>query len=79
MDDDEHDSESTQSTSSANGKISSYFLFIISHFIADAQSIPLHFLGVVDIAVTEVNENEVLAHALANVSQSDKAQGWAIK
>ncbi len=45
----------------------------------DAESIPLHSLGVVDIAATDVTQNEVLAHALINVSRSDKADGWAIK
>ena len=43
------------------------------------ESIPLHSLGVVDVAAADVSENEVLAHALANITQLDKAQGWAIK
>ena len=33
----------------------------------------------IDIAATDVPENELLAHALANVGQGDKASGWAIK
>jgi hypothetical protein len=33
---------------------------------SDAQVIPLQSLGIVD-----VEENEILAHALANISQSD--------
>ncbi|KAH9037779.1 hypothetical protein EDB85DRAFT_556454 [Lactarius pseudohatsudake] len=45
----------------------------------DAQNIPLHSLGVVDVAASEVNENEMLAHALLNVARSEKAEGWAIK
>ena len=36
-------------------------------------------LGVVDVAATDVLENEILAHALANVSRSDRAEGWAVK
>ena len=36
-------------------------------------------LGVVDVAGTGVKDNEILAHALANVSQTDCAEGWAIK
>ena len=39
----------------------------------------MHSLGVVDVAAADVSENEVLAHALANITQLDKAQGWAIK
>lgn len=36
-------------------------------------------LGVVDVGANDIEENHVLAHALANVSQSDRAEGWAIK
>lgn len=36
-------------------------------------------LGVVDVAATAVPDNEVLANALLNVSQSDKCDGWAVK
>ncbi|KAH9003222.1 hypothetical protein EDB86DRAFT_2799462, partial [Lactarius hatsudake] len=41
--------------------------------------IPLHSLGVVDVAANEVTENEILAHALANVAHAEKVAGWAIK
>ncbi|KAH8976856.1 hypothetical protein EDB86DRAFT_2768594, partial [Lactarius hatsudake] len=41
--------------------------------------IPLHSLGVVDVAANEVTENEILAHALANVARTEKVAGWAIK
>lgn len=51
----------------------------ITHSVTDAETIPLQSLGVVDVAATEVTENEILAHALANVTQADKAGGWAIK
>jgi hypothetical protein len=34
---------------------------------------------VVDVAATDVLENELLAHALANVTRGDKDSGWAIK
>lgn len=44
-----------------------------------AETIPLHSLGVVDVAGTDVQENELLSHALANVSQSEKSLGWAVK
>lgn len=43
------------------------------------ETIPLRSLGVVDVAATEVKENEVLAHALLNVSRADKEGGWAVK
>lgn len=36
-------------------------------------------LGVVNVARTEVNKNEILAHALANMSQQECAEGWVIK
>ena len=36
-------------------------------------------LGVVDVAANNVNENEVLAHALANVSGADKETAFAVK
>ncbi|KAF8257143.1 hypothetical protein EI94DRAFT_1433988, partial [Lactarius quietus] len=41
--------------------------------------VPLQSLGVVDVAANGIKENEVLAHALANVSLSERAEGWAIK
>ena len=41
--------------------------------------VPLQSLGVVDVAGNSVEENEVLSHALANVSMSDCEEGWAIK
>lgn len=43
------------------------------------ESIPLHSLGVVDVAANDVPQNEVLAHALTNVAQDDKVEGWAVK
>ena len=43
------------------------------------QSIPLHVLGVVDIAANDVPENELLASALRNVTRSDRDSGWAVK
>ncbi|KAI9429103.1 hypothetical protein BJY52DRAFT_1103798, partial [Lactarius psammicola] len=42
-------------------------------------TIPLHALRVVDVAANEVKENEILAHALANVAHPEKIHGWAIK
>ncbi|KAF8258486.1 hypothetical protein EI94DRAFT_1621851, partial [Lactarius quietus] len=47
--------------------------------VADAEVVPLQSLGVVDVAANGIKENEVLAHALANVSLSERAEGWAIK
>lgn len=43
------------------------------------ETFPLHSLGVIDIAASDVPENELLAHALANVTREDKDTGWAIK
>ena len=45
----------------------------------DADAIPLQALGVVDVAANDVNENEILAHALANVSRAEKGTGFAVK
>lgn len=45
----------------------------------DASTIPLHSLGVVDVAANEVKENDILAHALANVSRAAKVEGWAVR
>ncbi|KAF8268870.1 hypothetical protein EI94DRAFT_1799915 [Lactarius quietus] len=47
--------------------------------VEDAEVVPLQSLGVVDVAANGIKENEVLAHALANVSLSEHAEGWAIK
>ncbi|KAF8257051.1 hypothetical protein EI94DRAFT_1709707 [Lactarius quietus] len=47
--------------------------------IEDPDVIPLQSLGVVDVAANDIHESEILAHALANVSHSDRAEGWAIK
>lgn len=52
---------------------------VCNRSIPEAQNIPLRSLGVVDVAATEVTDNEILAHALANVPHSDKAGGWAVK
>lgn len=50
-----------------------------TYIVPDANVIPLQSLGVIDVAGTDVKENEILAHALANVSQPERAEGWAIK
>jgi hypothetical protein len=50
-----------------------------SYLLAEAEVVPLQSLGVVDVAANGITENEVLAHALANISQSERAKGWAIK
>ena len=50
-----------------------------TYVVSDAEVIPLQSLGVVNVAGTEVKENEILAHALANVSQPERSEGWAIK
>ena len=57
----------------------SFDLTCKTYFISDADVIPLQSLGVVDVAGTEVKENEILAHALANVSLPERSEGWAIK
>ena len=43
------------------------------------SAIPLQALGVVDVAANGVTDNELLAHALANVSCADKTDSWAVK
>ena len=58
------------------------FSFVIETYHAtqtEPDIVPLQSLEVVDIAGNGVEENEVLSHALANVSLSDHAEGWAIK
>jgi hypothetical protein len=44
-----------------------------------AETVPLHALGVVDVAANDVPDNELLANALRNVSRADRAGGWAVK
>ena len=39
----------------------------------------LQSLGVVDVAATDVQDNDVLAHALRNVARRDKNEGWAVR
>jgi hypothetical protein len=39
----------------------------------------LQSLGVVDVGANNIEENEILAHALANIAQKEQAEGWAIK
>lgn len=46
---------------------------------ADERIVPLQSLGVVDVAATDVQDNDVLAHALKNVARGDKNEGWAVK
>lgn len=36
-------------------------------------------MGVIDITASDVPENVLLAHALANVAEEDKSSGWAVK
>ena len=36
-------------------------------------------LSVVDATASEVNDNKVLVHALANVAHSEKEHGWAVR
>ena len=58
------------------------FSFVIETYHAaqtEPDIVPLQSLGVVDVAGNGVEENEVLSHAFANVSLSDRAEGWAIK
>ena len=45
----------------------------------NAEAIPLHALGVVDVAANDVPDNVLLASALHNVTRSDRADGWAVK
>jgi hypothetical protein len=47
--------------------------------ILGAEVVPLQSLGVVDVSANNIEDNEILAHALSNVSQCDRAEGWAIK
>jgi hypothetical protein len=41
--------------------------------------VPLHSLGVVDVTASEISDDDVLAHALRNVSREQKADGYAVK
>ena len=45
----------------------------------EPTTIPLHSLGVIDVAGTGVEENEILSHALSNISRPEKAEGWAVR
>ena len=49
------------------------------NLLAAPEAIPLRSLGVLDVAATDVPQNLVLAHALANISQHDKADSWLIR
>ena len=53
--------------------------FTFERHLILASSMPLRSLGVVDVAANDVTDNDVLAHALLNVSDHDKAQGWAVR
>ena len=55
------------------------YLTCKTYLISDVEVIPLQSLSVVDVAGTEVKENEILAHALTNVSQLEQSEGWVIK
>jgi hypothetical protein len=41
--------------------------------------IPLQVLGVIDVGVTDVGNNEMLANALSNTSSACLDNGYAIK
>ena len=45
----------------------------------EADAIPLHVLGVVDVEANNVPDNVLLASALRNVTRADRASGWAVK
>lgn len=55
------------------------FQHITNLFFTSANVVSLQSLGVVDVAATDVQDNSVLAHALLNVSSTDKTQGCAVK
>ena len=48
-------------------------------FSVAPEIIPLQSLGVVDVGGNDIEENEVLAHVLANMTHNDQAEGWVIK
>jgi hypothetical protein len=52
---------------------------IKSYRCVEPEIVPLQSLGVVDVAGNNIEENEVLAHALVNVSDKDRAEGWGVK
>jgi hypothetical protein len=56
-----------------------YYVAQCAYVCTEAESIPLHSLGVVDVTVTDVQENKLLSHVLANVSQAERSVGWAVK
>ena len=44
-----------------------------------AGVVPLQSLGVIDVAATNVQDNDVLVHALLHISVVDKREGCAVK
>lgn len=52
---------------------------LLSHTVIDERTMTLQSLGVVDIGATDVQDNDILAHALRNVARSDKNQAWAVR
>ena len=54
------------------------FTYLLTRNI-DPDAVPLQSLGVVDVAANDVNDNEVLAHALANVSRAEKGAAFAVR
>ncbi|KAF8258197.1 hypothetical protein EI94DRAFT_1815860 [Lactarius quietus] len=46
---------------------------------ADEAVIPLQALGVVDVTANDVPDEDVLAHALVNVTCQEKQEGWVIR
>jgi hypothetical protein len=55
------------------------FVLSCTYVCTDPQVLPLHSLEVVNVAATKVTENEMLAHALENVTCSDTATSWVVK
>ena len=79
IDEDDYDESRAEPDFSEEGNLCSTCIPALCSLLLDADLVPLCALGVVDVAATDVQENEVLAHALANVDVTEKLQGWAVK
>lgn len=58
--------------------MSIFYKFLFTGFLAP-EVVPLQALGVIDVGATHVGDNEMLAHALANMSSEALEAGYAVK
>ena len=71
LDSEDAESEDSSSLIEQEGEVTDKRHYFCSNTCTDADVIPLQSLGVVDVGAIDIEENEILAHALANVSQND--------